>query len=241
MGQMGYGYGSECHLLRWMGRHRIAFDAAIGAILGTTDRPVHWLDTAFDAKKTWPDAELKGLDFIADEDVRADWANWWPGTGNSQNWDAVGCWDKVMSDKRLVLVEAKAHIGEINSRCNAKVNGGRPTIERLLQETAKDLRATYTPAWMNRCYQYANRLAVRHFLRSKGYEPHLLMIYFVGDRQFPSNKAPQTPQGWVTALDNHKQELGLAALPADVHELFLHVHEATAWRRDGDAVVELVI
>lgn len=29
MGEMGMGYGSECHLLRYLGRHRRALDARI--------------------------------------------------------------------------------------------------------------------------------------------------------------------------------------------------------------------
>ena len=34
MGRMGYGYGSELHLLRWMGRHRNKFNDEVSKAIG---------------------------------------------------------------------------------------------------------------------------------------------------------------------------------------------------------------
>jgi len=34
LSKIGYGHGSEYHLLRWMGRHRHAFDSAVLAAVG---------------------------------------------------------------------------------------------------------------------------------------------------------------------------------------------------------------
>ena len=50
MARMGYAYGSECHLLRWMGRHRRAFDAAVGH--GLSDR-VHRLFLHVSRPRAW--------------------------------------------------------------------------------------------------------------------------------------------------------------------------------------------
>jgi|GEM_PF-3110635 len=50
---------------------------------------------------------------------------------------------------------------------------------------------------MNRNYQLANRLAALHFLHKQGYSAQLLLIYFVGDRQFASRCVPQTVEEWA--------------------------------------------
>ena len=61
MAEMGNGYGSEYHLLRWMGRHREAFDRVILETIGGNPSSIKWLDFKFNPNTTWPDAELKGL------------------------------------------------------------------------------------------------------------------------------------------------------------------------------------
>lgn len=240
MASMGHGYGSECHLLRWMGRHRRAFDAAVCAALGKTDGPIDWLDAGFDPNSPWPDRELKGLEFLADAGVRGEWDGWWPTSGNSQNWDAVGWWGDP-AGKQPVLVEAKAHVGELYSECGAKPHGGRPRIEQSLRETAQGLGVADIAPWMKPHYQFANRLAVLHFLHARGYPARLLLIYFVGDRQFPSRQSPKTVGEWAQPLAAQKAEMGLPAtyaLSRFVHELFLHVSEPEAWSRP-DAMVRI--
>src|SRR5690349_3031206 len=112
---MGYGYGSECHLLRWMGRHRQAFDRAVCAALGRPTGTLRWLDFGFDARKDWPDAELKGLEFLQDATLMERWSAWWPQRRGIHNWDAVA-WFFADSGAKLVLVEAKAHVAELRSK-----------------------------------------------------------------------------------------------------------------------------
>lgn len=234
MAAMGYGYGSECHLLRWMGRHRRAFDTAVCKVLQKTDGPVDWLDMEFNPSNPWPDRELKGLEFIGKTAALDKWKEEWPASGNSQNWDAVGWWGN-----RPVLVEAKAHTGEIHSECGAKPNGGRPRIEQTLRDTALSLgMCDLSSSWMKPHYQFANRLAVLRFLHSHGYPARLVMIYFVGDRHFPSCQPPQRVEDWTLPLATQKLEMGLPArhdLSPFIHELFLHVCEPVAWSRPAAA------
>lgn len=59
MAEMGAGYGSECHLLRYLGRHRNRFDYLIREKIGA--EAVRWLDFHFDPTKVWLDGERKGL------------------------------------------------------------------------------------------------------------------------------------------------------------------------------------
>ncbi len=224
MSKMGNGYGSECHLLRWMGRHRNRSDREILAALGQEDGRIDWLDFHFDPLAEWLDGEWKGLDFIDDAEVQAAWAKFWPQTGNAMNWDAVG-W--VVSDRshELLLVEGKAHLGEIASSCGAK-GRGREKIAKALDETKQALKAAPASDWLNGYYQYANRLAVLHFLHSHGVQAHLLMIHFVGDTAKSGRECPQSVDKWHDALAKQDRHLGLPrshALSGKVHKLYLPV------------------
>ena len=87
MADIGDGYGSECHLLRWMGRHRNLFDERVSAAVGRPGEPITWLDFNFAPRKKWPDAELKGLEFLYDTPgLKAAWDKFWPTRGGVQNW-----------------------------------------------------------------------------------------------------------------------------------------------------------
>ena len=66
MAKIGHGYGSESHLLRWMGRHRNLFDQYVSKSVGRLGSPIHWLDFNFAPNNPWPDSELKGLEFLYD-------------------------------------------------------------------------------------------------------------------------------------------------------------------------------
>jgi hypothetical protein len=174
--------------------------------------------------------------------LRGDWKGWWPTSGNSQNWDAVGWWGEP-AGKQPVLVEAKANVRELFSMCKAK-GKGRDTIEEKLRETAQSLGVADIAPWMKPHYEFAKRLAVLHFLHARDYPARLLLIYFVGDRQFPSRKSPRTVGEWAQPLAAQKTEMGLPAthaLSTFVHELFLHVSEPEAWSRpDSTGRIDLI-
>jgi len=228
---MGYGYGSECHLLRWMGRHRTAFDSAIRQAIGMTGGSVDWLDFKFNTEKEWPDSELQGLEYIDEPAIREIWKGWWPQGRGIHNWDAVGLLGGNDS-KEIILVEAKAHITEMGSRCKASDSTNRQRIEQSLTETAEYIGVKYNPGWMNSYYQFANRIAVVYFLKKHGYTPHLIMIYFVGDLGNASRVCPQTPDGWEQAIFGENGTLAIPpqhALSNNIHRLFLHVSQNAAW------------
>ncbi len=48
MAEIGHGYGSEWHLLRFLGRHRANLGAAIQRLIGCDT--ISWLDFPFDPK-----------------------------------------------------------------------------------------------------------------------------------------------------------------------------------------------
>ncbi|MDD2228100.1 MAG: hypothetical protein PHY48_01665 [Candidatus Cloacimonetes bacterium] len=216
MGNIGYGYGSECHLLRWMGRHRNAFNAAVISALGVTDENhcINWLDFKFNCnKEAWYDSELIRLEFIKDNDVRDEWL--WPDTGKQQNWDAIGYIETNnqphrATNKDVILVEAKAHLGESESSCKAGENSSK-VISGIFESTASELRIakydTFKDSWFNKYYQYANRLATYSYLKSKGYHPHLLLVYFIND-EHQGKICPSDHSQWGDYLHNQDLEMG---------------------------------
>ena len=89
MAKMGFGYGSEWHLLRFLGRHRLFLNERISDEIGCTS--VTWLDFNFDSSKLGGgDSELKGLEFIQNKpSLQAAWRRFWPQGTGIHNWDAV--------------------------------------------------------------------------------------------------------------------------------------------------------
>jgi len=133
-------------LLRYLGRHRQALNAAIRDTLGYDT--VEWLDVPFDRSRPWKDAEWIGLDFLpADSSTRVAWRDFWPRRSNPPNWDAIG---QVTTQGRTewLLAEAKVHLGEIQSSCGAKAAGGRSLIARALAETKAALGVPAKRDWL---------------------------------------------------------------------------------------------
>ncbi len=111
MGDLHAQYGSELHLLRYLGRHRHQLHKHIETVI--PGRMIDWIDFNFDPSNF--DAVWLGVDFLPDYLPAKDrWKNFWPQTGTVQNWDAIG-WIEVNSHPELLLVEAKAHAKELFS------------------------------------------------------------------------------------------------------------------------------
>lgn len=244
MGTMGYGYGSEWHLLRWMGRHQDHFDKRVAQSLRNDmalpdghDLIFRWLDQDFDPEALFLDAEWEALDFLDPNNAAAQaWCDFWPQRGTPPNWDAVGE-VRINGENEWLLVEAKANVEELRSNCGAKERGGRPLIRKRLHETrcyilGRSVGPDFAPseedieAWLRGYYQYANRLAVLHFLRKHGVKARLLFIYFYGD-QHPVATCPPIEQDWSVPLEAMRNHLGIDearnTLKPFIHKLYLPV------------------
>src|SRR3954471_22966772 len=92
MAAIGYGYGSEWHLLQYLGRRRAAFTARIQALTGCMN--IEWRDYGEHTDTSTGSLTLReprGLEFLASSDpVRQEWERLWPQSGNVHNWDAIG-------------------------------------------------------------------------------------------------------------------------------------------------------
>jgi hypothetical protein len=222
MAIVGAGYGSECHLLRYLGRHRRVFDERVGAAIGGA--LLEWLDFHFDPSQVWPDGERRGLDFVDDAAVQAAWRAWWPQGRGIHNWDAVARY-RAGAETGWLLVEAKANVEELASDCKAKPEGGRAQIEAALAETKGALGVDAARDWLRGHYQSANRIAALHFLGAHGVAARLLYVYFSGDRT-PNRTCPADATGWEDALERERMHLGIPAahpIRARIHALHLPV------------------
>lgn len=234
MGKIGYGYGSEWHLLRYLGYHRAYLSQKVAEVLGGQD--VEWLDFDFSPENAplRDDREFVGLEFIQDPQVQERWKSFWPQTGNAQNWDAVG---QVYFGDTLewLLVEAKGHLGELESKCGATSRVSQQIIHSALEKTSKAFGNRRRPIenWLAPYYQYANRLAVLYFLMKECMPPvetRLLFIYSYGENR-EGCECPQNEQEWWPAIQKMTEWLGIdrdSELMQRVHYLFLPVNPTGA-------------
>jgi hypothetical protein len=125
----------------------------------------------------------------------------WPARG--PQWDALG-----LSDRGdLLLVEAKAHVGEMCSSATASAGASLARITERLDGTAGALgaRADRAP-WPQFFYQLANRLSHLHFLREQGQPAWLVLVNFLNDRDM---YGPTSPETWRAAYDVAFHVMGL--------------------------------
>jgi hypothetical protein len=232
MSGIGFKYGSEWHLMHYLGRHRNALDRAV---LGVTEAwNVEWLDFPLSGDGSVRDAEWEGIDFLFSQDtsgllnysyLKDNWAKFWPQSGRQQNWDAIGILRKDTQCEWL-LVEAKAHTAEMTTEngCDA-CDKSKLQIREALGNVGAALGVNITAAWTGLHYQYANRLATLWFLLTHGVAAHLLYIYFLGD-DHAGRVCPTTPGGWQPSIDEQDRALGLdqatnrAMIEQRVHKIF---------------------
>jgi len=185
MAEIGLGYGSEYQLLRYLGHHRIELNDIIKNNT-KLDGELIWLDFPKDLKALSLDGEYAGLDFLNDNIVKglippldiikllSNWKGYWSSTGRQPNWDGV-ILHKKDDQFELVIVEAKAHLKEIESKTKSNSN---QDIQNAFQDTQNNF-GICNGNWFGKYYQLANRLAFVNFLHNNGIEASLLYIYFI--------------------------------------------------------------
>lgn len=228
MGKMALGYGSEFHLLRWTGRHRNKFDNKIKQLLNIDN--ITWLDFDFSNDITEPDNELVGLSFLAKEPnyqaVISKWKEEWPQTGNSMNWDLVGY--TIHNDiKTWILIEAKAHIGELINNCGA-VPKSLIKIGKALTDTANNIgtEISIDSPWSKKYYQLANRIYILDLLKRNNINSKLINIYFIGDKIDSSRKSPKDIATWKVEIDKMKKYLNIEKSNSiDILDLYLDINK----------------
>jgi hypothetical protein len=219
---MGYGYGSEWQLTRFLGRHRSRFTSDVGQACDL--QSIEWLDFDFTRSNWLGDGEILGLDFLPDSSTRETFRAWWPHGSGIMNWDAVGHGLDVDGEASWILVEAKGNIPELRSDCGAGPDSMR-RIRAALDETSRALGVTDSEDWTQRYYQHANRLAVLYFLMKHGVSAHLVDVLFQGSTD-SDGRSPANQAEWGDALDEMSNYLGLkgeSELERRVHTVFIDI------------------
>ena len=173
MAPIGYGYGSEWHLLHYLERRRASFTRLVQEEVNCVQ--LQWCDHEEHVEPLPPKGsglrtvrERRGLDFLNESDpARQEWKQLWPRSGNVHNWDAVG---KGTRDGKTawILLEAKAHLDELKSPCRATADDSVRRIREVLDRTRREQGVTGQSDWTKSYYKYCNRLALLHFLRLHG-------------------------------------------------------------------------
>jgi hypothetical protein len=223
MVKAGFGYGSDYHLLRYLGYHRDHLNEQILSCIDGS-RAVLWMDQPFAQTKPNITRQWLGLQFLPQKpDLQQAWKQFWPARNGIHNWDAVA-WIWAEHGCELLLVEAKAHTGELKSSCKASTQQSRQLITSSLDSVKAALGVALDRNWQKGYYQYCNRIAALHFLMEHGIPAHLLFIYFYGDYPGHGGNCPQSSDDWSMALAIQKEHIGLPQehpLSGRIHALFL--------------------
>lgn len=225
MSKIGYGYGSEWHLMRYLAYHRNFLKKTI--IDKTGIRHFEFVDHRFSQspKILEDDIELAGIDFIDEEDILVKWDDYWPHTGSPPKWDAIGI-GKKESQKCYLLFEAKANTDEIKSECKAVSKESICIIEKALCDTKNDLGIKTDNDWKKCYYQMANRISVLNFLNKNDVVSIMINIYFTGEREdmFGPNQCSRSESQWNEHLKIAKNYLGFSELE-NYFDIFLSINE----------------
>ncbi|KRB79063.1 hypothetical protein [Noviherbaspirillum sp. Root189] len=192
--------------LKWMQRLASSYpqllDDAMREAGGLqTGETIRWVSPRKDDE--W--AEYRDRDFlvqVGQERLTEALAGFWPRGG--PQWDALG----VSSNGTVLLVEAKAHLAELTSTCQASP-ASRAVIQKSLEATKAAFGAAPNANWLEGYYQYANRLAHLHFFQNHRVPSKLIFVYFMDDADM---KGPRSPSEWKEGLSPVYKHLGFDSL-----------------------------
>lgn len=226
MAQIGYGYGSEYQLLRFLGHHRRELERAISEQIG--EGTFEWEDFEYaNPKKVISgDKELTGLGFLKRlyplqyEKVEEEYRKYI----NKPDWQY---WDAVFShNKTLYLVEAKAHIKELSSGKEEHGDKSKELILKYLQLQLQDYPVNRV--WLQDYYQLANRLATAALLNKHGIKTKVLYIYFLnGYRKRVVEKEGRNEKIFETVNLNATEEQFRSAISSELRVLGID-HDAVS-------------
>ncbi len=208
MAEMALGYGSEYQLLRYMGHHRNYLDSQIKKVT-KSESPIEWMDYPVDEHRDSLDGEWTGISFLQHirfddyNQISEEWKKFWPQGGRAQSWDGI-----FQQDGIIYVVEAKAHILEMEQECHAG-SESRNIIEKAFEQVTND--SEKAQLWLNsKHYQLANRVAFVHFLNSNGIKAKLCYVMFTNGYLLNATKNVDSEEKFKLAFEEecNKLELG---------------------------------
>ncbi len=173
-------------------------------------------------------AEYLDDDFIDRLGIQLDQTplkSFWPRSG--PRWDGLG----KTSSSQVLLVEAKAHIKELNSPATGARGRSLTKICESLESTKQFIRAKSAADWSTCFYQYTNRLAHLYFLREKnGVDAFLVFLCFLNAEEMAAADTivPKTREEWETSILLLERLLGIPSkhkLSPYIIHVFIDVRE----------------
>ena len=182
-------------------------------------RAVEWRSPLeADEFSEYRDAEF--LERIGAANLADELRSFWPRRG--PQWDALARTDSG----EVLLVEAKAHIGEVCSTPAKASDASRQQIEAALKKTASFLNAKPRAPWATCFYQLTNRIAHLYFLRKHRVPAWLVLVNFLNDGEM---RGPASAAEWEAAYQvvwhvlgvdkRHKLAPYIVEVHPDVREL----------------------
>jgi hypothetical protein len=219
--EMRLGYGSEFQLLRFMGHHRLELEDAIRKQTGI-EGSLTWFDFPKDQSekpRSSLDKEYMGIEFLKDmanyEIIEQKWKEYWP--HKSQYWDGI-ILNVHQTSWQYILVEAKAHLEELESDSQAAKEQSIAKINKAFNATKKRFDISTPNDWSKCYYQAANRLAFINFMLENGINASLLNIYFINGwkkrnlleetRPIVEDKSVRTESEWKEKINEEYIYLG---------------------------------
>lgn len=173
---------------------------------------IEWLTPLAD-QDNYSEYELKHPYILKSTGLKDEIYSFWP--NRQPQWDAIG----INRDKKVIyLVEAKAHLAELNSKLSASSHDSKNLISKSMKETFDSIQSKGNfNHWLYRYYQLGNRLTFLWKLNSMkdktGYQFKLVLLNFVDD----FTHKPTTFEAWK---DHYRivltEMLGHDNVPADV-------------------------
>ena len=180
-------------------------DAAIHRETSEISAPIRWFSplAGDDFSEYQDDAFLERLGVRLDCDPLD---AFWPSMG--PHWDALGKTDSG----QIILLEAKAHTEEAGSSCEATNERSLALIRKSFKSVKAYVGAPASANWMEKFYQYANRLAHLYLLRTlNGIPAFLVNLYFLNADEMASSSTviPKTVAEWEDAIAQQERFLGV--------------------------------
>lgn len=225
MTQIGYGYGSEYQLLRFLGHHRQQLENIISKEIGSGKFVWEDFEYANPEQVVSGDKELMGLGFLEKlfpeqyPSIQKAFEKYEINNNNSwQSWDAI-----FTHNGMLYLVEAKAHVNELSSGRTEHGGNSKEEILRFFKEQLHDFHVNVSRVWLQEYYQLANRLATASFLNKHGIKTKVLYIYFVNgyrkrvvervngkkEKLFETVNKNASKEQFETAIEKEMKTLGI--------------------------------
>jgi hypothetical protein len=223
MAEIALGYGSEYQLFRFLGHHRNYLNKEIANVI-TPNSEIYWLDYPPNYGRFSLDGEFKDVECFNNQNITAQWKEYWPQRGNSQNWDGI-----FKVNDTWYFVEAKAHDSEVKSSCGATSESSKSKIRKAFDETISFVKSTKTADyWISKdckSYQLANRLAFINFCNKNQIRAKLVYINFINGYDKPGTGGTlnvKSKEDWNSIWEKEYEDLGISR--EQINGILYHVY-----------------